>query len=98
MSTEVNPSSAALRNSAGKHTGLLGFDVCGGGKNLVPGELGGGRGDLPLFFAQIFRGKDFGGGACLDKKASALGGDHGRNGCRRHEDHLQLYGNITLVG
>ncbi len=46
------------------------------GQNLVAGKLGRGCGHLPLFLVQVLRGEDLGGRTCLDKKASALGGQN----------------------
>jgi hypothetical protein len=35
------------------------------------------EGNLPLLLVQVFRGKDFGGGAGFQQKAAARGGDDG---------------------
>ncbi len=91
------PKIRGLAQESGQHAGLLGIDIIGGWQNFVAGKLGHRRRHLSLFFVQVLRGEDFRGRAGLDKKASALGGNDGRNCCRRHLGSLQLYGNITLI-
>ncbi len=57
------PQIRRLAQQSDQHPGLLGVDVLGGRENLVAGKLGYGCRHLPLFFVEVFRGEDLGGGA-----------------------------------
>ncbi len=69
------------------------------GQDLVAGKLGRRGGHLALLFVQVFGGEDLGGRACLEKKAAALGGNDGRNGCRGHQGTFfsNCMEDITLI-
>ena len=77
ISTEVKPSSAALRIRSAHDARLLGLNGGDCGKNLFAGKLGGRGGNLALLLVQIFRGKDLGGGAGFKQETAAGGGDDG---------------------